>query len=131
MSFPAPHFPFCPFPAKIVVAGRAAPIILESRMDMRFLMKQAQKMQADLTAAQQGLRAVGTAGGESVKITLNGAKDLVGVSIAKEAIDPDDPSMLEDLIMAAYGDAAKKVADEMAKVTGGMASGLNLPGFNF
>jgi len=77
-------------------------------MDMRFLMKQAQKMQADLLAAQQGVRAVGTAGGESVKITLNGAKEIVGISIAKEAMDPDDPSMLEDLIMAAYGDAATK-----------------------
>ena len=100
-------------------------------MDMRFLMKQAQKMQADLLAAQQGIRAVGTAGGESVKITLNGAKEIVGVSIAKEAMDPDDPSILEDLIMAAYGDAAAKAGDEMAKATGGMASGLGIPGLNF
>jgi len=100
-------------------------------MDMRFLMKQAQKMQADLLAAQQGVRAVGTAGGESVKITLNGAKEIVGISIAKEAMDPDDPSMLEDLIMAAYGDAATKASEEMAKVTGGMASGLNIPGLKF
>ncbi|MDR2560262.1 MAG: YbaB/EbfC family nucleoid-associated protein [Holophagales bacterium] len=100
-------------------------------MDMRFLMKQAQKMQADLLAAQQGLRVVGTAGGESVKITLNGAKEIVGISIAKEAMDPDDPSMLEDLIIAAYSDAAAKAAEGMAKATGGMASGLNIPGFNF
>jgi DNA-binding YbaB/EbfC family protein len=94
-------------------------------------MKQAQKMQADLLAAQQGVRAVGTAGGESVKITLNGAKEIVGISIAKEAMDPEDPSMLEDLIMAAYGDAATKASEEMAKATGGMASGLNIPGLKF
>ena len=99
-------------------------------MDMRFLMKQAQQVQAKLQEAQQSLRAEGTAGGESVKITLNGAKELVGIVISKDAIDPEDPSMLEDLIMAAYGDASFKVSEAMAKVTGGMTAGLNIPGFN-
>jgi DNA-binding YbaB/EbfC family protein len=103
-------------------------ISLEAGMDMRFLMKQAQQMQAKLLEAQQGLRAVGTAGGESVKITVNGAKELVGISIAKEAIDPEDPSMLEDLIMAAFSDASAKAAQAMAEATGSMASGLNIPG---
>jgi DNA-binding protein YbaB len=55
----------------------------------------------------------------------------VGISISKDAIDPDDPSMLEDLIMAAYNDASAKAGDAMAKATGGMAAGLNLPGLNF
>ncbi|MCL1894402.1 MAG: YbaB/EbfC family nucleoid-associated protein [Holophagaceae bacterium] len=100
-------------------------------MDMRFLMKQAQQVQAKLQEAQHKIRAEGTAGGEIVKVTLNGAKVLVGISISKEAIDPDDPSMLEDLIMAAYGDASIKVGEAMAEVTGGMTAGLNIPGFNF
>lgn len=100
-------------------------------MDMRLLMKQAQQMQAKLLEAQQGIRAVGTAGGESVKITVNGAKEMTGISIAKEAMDPDDPSMLEDLILAAYSDASKKAAEAMAQATGGMTSGLNIPGFKF
>jgi len=77
-------------------------------MDMRFLMKQAQQMQTKLQEAQQALRVEGTAGGAMVKITLNGAKELVAVAIAKEAMDPEDPSMLEDLIMAAFKDAAVK-----------------------
>jgi DNA-binding YbaB/EbfC family protein len=97
-------------------------------MDMRFLMKQAQQMQAKLQEAQQGIRVLGTAGGESVKITLNGAKELVGVSISKDAIDPEDPSMLEDLIMAAYSDASAKAGDAMAKAAGGIAPGMNMPG---
>ena len=100
-------------------------------MDMRFLMKQAQQVQDKLRQAQQGLRAEGTSGGESVKITLNGAKELLGVSISKEAIDPEDPSMLEDLIVAAFKDAAAKADEGMAKITGGMTAGLNIPGFNF
>ncbi|MCE1228110.1 MAG: YbaB/EbfC family nucleoid-associated protein [Firmicutes bacterium] len=97
-------------------------------MDMRFLMKQAQAMQQKLLDAQQNLRAEGTAGGEMVKVTLNGAKELVGLSIAKEAMDPEDPTMLEDLLMAAFRDAQAKADDAMAKATGGMGAGLNLPG---
>ena len=100
-------------------------------MDMRFLMKQAQQVQAKLQEAQAKVMAEGTAGGGLVKITLNGAKVLTNVSISKDAIDPDDPSMLEDLIMAAYSDAAAKSEEAMAKATGGMTSGLNIPGFNF
>jgi len=97
-------------------------------MDMRFLMKQAQAMQQKLLDAQQALRAEGTAGGESVKVTLNGAKDLVAISISKDAMDPEDPGMLEDLILAAFKDAASKADDAMAKVSGGLGGGLNLPG---
>lgn len=100
-------------------------------MDMRFLMKQAQQMQAKLAEAQQNLRAEGTAGGAMVKVTLNGSKELVAVAIAKEAMDPEDPTMLEDLIMAAFKDATTKVDASMAKVTGGLTGGLNLPGMGF
>ncbi len=98
-------------------------------MDMRFLMKQAQAMQQKLQDAQQNLRAVGTAGGQMVTVTLNGAKELVDLSIAKEAIDPDDPSMLEDLLKAAFKDAAAKADEGMQAVSGGMlGGGLNIPG---
>ena len=97
-------------------------------MDMRFLMKQAQAMQQKLTDAQQNLRVEGTAGGEMVKVTLNGAKELQGLSIAKDVMDPEDPSMLEDLIMAAFKDATQKADDAMSKVSGGLTGGLNIPG---
>ena len=97
-------------------------------MDMRFLMKQAQQMQTKMQEAQQALRAEGTAGGAMVKVTLNGAKELVAISVAKEAMDPEDPSMLEDLITAAFKDASAKVDESMAKITGGLTSGLNIPG---
>jgi len=100
-------------------------------MDMRFLMKQAQQMQAKMQEAQKALRAEGTAGGAMVKVTLNGAKELVAIAVAKEAMDPEDPSMLEDLILAAFKDAAAKADDAMAKVTGSLGGGLNLPGMGF
>ncbi len=97
-------------------------------MDMRFLMKQAQQMQAKLQEAQANLRVTGTAGGELVKVTLNGSKELMGLSIAKDAMDPEDPSMLEDLLTAAFRDAAAKVDEAMKQQMGGLGGGLNLPG---
>lgn len=89
-------------------------------MDVRFLMRQAQQMQAKLAEAQQTLRAEGSAGGELVKVVLNGSKELVDLSIAKDAIDPEDPSMLEDLLKAAFKDAAAKADEGMAKFSGGL-----------
>lgn len=85
-------------------------------------------MQQKLQDAQQNLRAEGTAGGEMVKVTLNGSKELQAISIAKDVMDPEDPSMLEDLILAAFKDAAQKADDAMAKVSGGLTGGLNIPG---
>jgi DNA-binding YbaB/EbfC family protein len=99
-------------------------------MDMRFLMKQAQAMQAKLAEAQKNLRAEGTAGGQLVKVVLNGAKEVQSISIAKDAMDPEDPSMLEDLLLAAFKDAAQKADEGMAKATGGMGAGLTIPGLN-
>ena len=96
-------------------------------MDMRFLMRQAQQMQAKLQETQQNLRAEGTAGGELVKVTLNGAKEMVSISIAKDAIDPEDPSMVEDLVLAAFKDAAAKADEAMQAATGGMGGGMGLP----
>lgn len=96
-------------------------------------MRQAQQMQAKLAEAQQNLRAEGTAGGELVKVVLNGSKELVDLSIAKDAIDPEDPSMLEDLLRAAFKDAAAKADEGMQKVQGGMGlPGMpGMPGLKF
>jgi hypothetical protein len=85
-------------------------------------------MQQKLLEAQQNLRAEGTAGGELVKVTLNGAKELQAISISKEVMDPEDPGMLEDLLLAAFKDAAKKSDEAMAKVSGGLTGGMNIPG---
>lgn len=97
-------------------------------MDMRFLMKQAQQMQQKLQEAQTNIRATGTAGGELVTVTLNGKHHLVDLKIQKDAIDPEDPSMLEDLLKAAFNDASAKADDALAAVTKQMTGGLNIPG---
>ena len=100
-------------------------------MDMRFLMKQAQAMQAKLQETQANLRMEGTAGGESVKVVLNGSKELISLKVAKEAMDPEDPSMVEDLITAAFKDASAKVDEAMKDAMGGFGGGMNIPGLKF
>jgi DNA-binding YbaB/EbfC family protein len=83
------------------------------------IMKQAQKMQEAIAA----LEVTGQAGGGVVTVTMTGAKHLVGVKLDPEAIDPEDPSLLEDLILAAVNDAERKVEQEISGKMGGVLPG--------
>ncbi len=100
--------------------------------NMNQLMKQAQKMQAKMAAAQEELAATpftGQAGGGIVSVTLTGAMDLQEVKIAPEAFEDGDAEMLEDLVTAAFRaaqDAARKASEDKL---GGLTGGLGLPGF--
>jgi len=96
-------------------------------------MQQAQQFQQKMGQMQEelALKTVSsTVGGGMVSVTVNGKFEVVSLQIEKEAVDPDDPVMLQDLVMAAINDAMKKsremAKEEMAKLTGGM--GLNIPG---
>jgi DNA-binding YbaB/EbfC family protein len=103
--------------------------------DMGQLLKQAQKMQQALAAAQEELanaEVTGSAGGGLVTATMTGSGDLVDVTIAPAAVDPDDVETLQDLVVAALRDAQRAVnelaASTMGPVTGGLGGGLGLPG---
>ena len=100
------------------------------------LMKQAQAMQEKMAEMQAQLEAVemtGVAGGGTVQLTLNGKGDLKKVAIDKALVDPEEVEVLEDLIVAAFNDAKRKVSayaeQEMQKLTGGLQlpGGLKLP----
>ncbi len=83
-------------------------------MNMQSLMQQARKMQEQMAKAQQELEEAeidGSAGGGLVTVTVNGNGALRALSIKPEAADPDDIEMLEDLIIAAYNDAASKAKE--------------------
>jgi hypothetical protein len=102
--------------------------------NMQQLMKQAQKMQEQLEAAQAELAAAevtGTAGGGLVTVTLTGGGEITSVSIDPKAVDPDDVETLQDLIVAAARDAHRAVGElaneKMGPMTGGLG-GLGLPG---
>jgi DNA-binding YbaB/EbfC family protein len=78
------------------------------------LMKQAQKLQEDMARKMESMKVEGTSGGGAVKIEMNGKKEVLSVSISKEAVDPADMTVLEDLVMAAANDALRKVEEELA-----------------
>ncbi|HEY3825988.1 MAG TPA: YbaB/EbfC family nucleoid-associated protein [Bryobacteraceae bacterium] len=93
--------------------------------NMQAMMQQAQKMQEKLQAEVAQIRVDGTAGGGMVTIKMDGHKNVLGVKI-----DPDvagDVEMLQDLVLAASNDAAKKVDEESQKKMGGMLGGMGLP----
>lgn len=100
------------------------------------MMKQAQAMQQRMEEMQARLGALeveGSAGGGMVRVTMSGKAEVKRVKIDRALVDPEEVEVLEDLVVAAIADAKGKaeslVAEEMAKVTGGLQlpPGLKLP----
>ncbi|HKR65615.1 MAG TPA: YbaB/EbfC family nucleoid-associated protein [Thermoanaerobaculia bacterium] len=98
-------------------------------MNIKQLMKQAQQMQDQMQRQMATIRAEGTAGGGMVKATMSGNKELLSIEIDKEAVDPNDVEMLQDLVKAAVNEAARKVDEEMQSSMGAMTGGMKIPGF--
>lgn len=99
--------------------------------DVSRVMKQAQKMQADIKKIQDDLTVAeveATSGGGMVKVVVTGAQEIKSIEIQPEAVDPEDVEMLQDLVLAAVSEALRKskemAAEQMARVTGG----LGIPG---
>jgi DNA-binding YbaB/EbfC family protein len=91
------------------------------------MLKKAQELQAKVSEMQAELQKreiIGSAGQGKVKVTMNGAQDVVKVSIDPEVIKPDEADLLEDLVLAAFHDARAKVTkmteEEMGRITGGL-----------
>jgi DNA-binding YbaB/EbfC family protein len=107
---------------------------MPAQPNMQQLMKQAQKMQQQMLAAQQELAETevsGTAGGGLVTATVTGSGEVLSVKIDPKAVDADDVESLEDLVVAAIRDAnraASELAEQkMGPLTSGLG-GLGLPG---
>jgi DNA-binding YbaB/EbfC family protein len=98
-------------------------------MNIKQLMKQAQQMQDQMQRQMTSIRVEGTAGGGMVKAEMSGNKELLSIIIDKEAVDPDDVEMLQDLVKAAVNEAARKVDEEMQSSMGAMTGGMKIPGF--
>ncbi len=102
--------------------------------NMQQLMKQAQKMQEQLMAAQAELadaQVEGSAGGGMVKATVSGSGELVSLTIDPSVVDPEDVETLTDLVVAAVRDANRAAqeltAEKMGPLAGGLG-GMGLPG---
>jgi DNA-binding YbaB/EbfC family protein len=95
------------------------------------IMKQAQMMQQKMARLQEEASqktAEATAGGGAVTALVNGKNQLLSLTIKKEAVDPDDVEMLQDLIVAAVNEALAKVHADMSEEMGKITGGLNIPG---
>lgn len=110
-------------------------ILGELFMDMNQIMEQAQQFQQRIAGMQEelaGQRITSSVGGGMVSAVVNGRHELLELKIDKEVIDPDDPVMLQDLIIAAVNDGMSKAREatkaEMAKLTGGLNMGASLSG---
>jgi hypothetical protein len=100
-------------------------------MNPRQMQQMAIKMQRQMQQIQEQLGnevIEGSAGGGAVTITMNGHRELKGIVISPEVVDPEDVEMLQDLLLAAFSDATKKAQDLTEERLGPIAGGLQIPG---
>jgi hypothetical protein len=94
---------------------------------MNQMMKQLQKVQQDMLAAQESLKdevVEASAGGGMVKVEVTGDLNIKSITISKEAVDPDDVELLQDMVLAATNEALRAAQELAATKLGGLAGGL-------
>ena len=103
--------------------------------NMNQIIKQAQKMQDQITELQEDIESrdfSATAGGGAVEVVLSGKKTIKSLTLSPEVVDKEDIEMLQDLVMAAVNEAIRQMEEltesEMNKITGGFG-GMGIPGF--
>ncbi|MGE0103472.1 MAG: YbaB/EbfC family nucleoid-associated protein [Blastocatellales bacterium] len=99
---------------------------LPGGMNLQQMMKQAQKMQEDMAKEMASLRVDATAGGGIVRAEMNGNKEVISITIDKEATG--DIEMLQDMIVAAINECGRKVDETMQNKLGSALGGMNIPG---
>lgn len=102
--------------------------------DYQKMMKQVQKMQADMVKAQEALASEtveASAGGGMVTVQATGALEISSIKIDPTAVDPEDVEMLEDMILAAANEALRSAQELANSKMSGITSGLNIPGLPF
>ena len=96
--------------------------------DPRKLMKQLQETQARIQKEIQALEIEASSGGGMVTVVMDGEKKLKSLKIHPDAVNKDDVDMLQDLVLAAINEAARRVDDAVKEKIGGLAGGMKIPG---
>ena len=99
--------------------------------NMNSMIKQAQKMQDEITELQNDIEArefSATSGGGQVEVVVTGAKNIKSLTIKPEVVDPEDIEMLQDLVISAVNEVIREIEDESAKEMEKISGSMNLPG---
>jgi DNA-binding YbaB/EbfC family protein len=96
--------------------------------DPRKMMKQLQQMQERVQQEIAAVAIEASSGGGMVKVVMNGEKQLTSLTIDPEAVNKEDVEMLQDLVLAAVNEAARKVDEAVKEKVGGLTGGLKIPG---
>lgn len=105
---------------------------MAQNIDINKLMQQAQQMQQEMAKAQEQLASEtveASAGGGLVTVKATGNGEITEIKVDPKAIDPDDPELLEDLVLAAVNEALRSAQSLAQSKLGAMTGGLGLPGF--
>jgi DNA-binding YbaB/EbfC family protein len=100
-------------------------------MSNKFMMKQAQKLQAQMAKLQEDLANLvveASSGGGAVTVTMSGQQQLLSVKISPEVVDAEDVEMLQDMVLTAVNEAITKAQEAATKQMSGLTGGLNIPG---
>ncbi|HNU98175.1 MAG TPA: YbaB/EbfC family nucleoid-associated protein [Candidatus Cloacimonas sp.] len=107
--------------------------MLPGGKNMQQLMKQAQKMQAEMMKQQEELQNTvfsASSGGGMVTVNMNGQYEIVSLKIDPQVVDPEDVEMLEDLVTAAIQEVLTKVSEATNNAMSQLTSGIKIPGLN-
>jgi len=98
------------------------------KMNMNKLMQQVQDAQKKLQDELSQMRVSASSGGGMVEVTLDGTKQMIALKIDPQAINPEDVDMLQDLIIAAFNEANRRVDQEAADKMGSLTGNIKIPG---
>jgi nucleoid-associated protein EbfC len=104
---------------------------MKNLQQVQQMLKQVQQFQEQLQKQLDDLVVESSTGGGMVTVKMNGQKHLVSVHIDPEVYKSGDIEMLQDLLLAAVNESARKVDEQVASQMGSLAGGLNLPGLSF
>ncbi len=99
--------------------------------NMNGMIKQAQKMQSQITELQEEIEKrefTATTGGGMVTVKMNGAKEVLSLEIKPEVVDPNDVEMLEDLVISAFNECVKNISSTSEEEIGAITGGISFPG---
>lgn len=102
-------------------------------MNQAAMMKQLQQMQDNMEAKQKEIEETeftASSGGGAVEVAVTGAHEVKSIKIQPDVLDPDDVEMLEDMLIAALNEAARKAKDTMDREIGKITGGMNIPGLS-